>query len=167
MRGGKRRGGGGGFVPWGGWRGQSRGEGVNRRRRQASFLIKTDHSHQPYQNLVACLHKTTNKNRLLAWPYIRSRPHLSRDYDRLHTAKWGGGWERGGGEGNRKGHQCMTMLVMEHGLSHWDVKRKVHCPAPLAKTSLCCPVWNLHPVVTVEDCSFPYKYLIEQDFTGS
>ena len=104
MRGGKRRmEGGGGFVPWGGWRGQSRGEGVNRRRRQASFLIKTDHSHQPYQNLVACLHKTTNKNRLLAWPYIRSRPHLTRDYDRLHTPKWGGGEKGGGGGGEQKG----------------------------------------------------------------
>ena len=64
MRGGRRRRGvggggktesegGGGLIPWGGWRRQSRGEGVNRRRRQASFLIKTDHSHQPYQNLVA------------------------------------------------------------------------------------------------------------------
>ena len=104
MRGGKRRrggtggggggteseGGGGGFVPWGGWRRQSRGEGVNRRRRQANFLIKTDHSYQPYQKLVACLHKTTNKNRLLAWPFIRSRPHLSRNYDRLLTTKQAG-----------------------------------------------------------------------------
>ena len=43
----KGGGGGGRFVPWGGWRRQSRGEGINRRRRQASFLIKTDHSHQP------------------------------------------------------------------------------------------------------------------------
>ena len=30
--------------------------------------------------------------------------------------KWGGG-EKGGG-GGRKGHQCMTMLAMEHGPSH-------------------------------------------------
>ena len=80
-------GGGGVFVPWGGWRRQSRGEGVNRRR-QASFLIKTDHSHQPYQNLVAYLHKTTSKNRLLAWPYITSRPHLPRNYHRLLRTKW-------------------------------------------------------------------------------
>ena len=125
-----RGGGGWGFVPWGGWRRQSRGEGVNWRRRQASFLIKTDHSHQPYQNLVACLHKTTNKNRLLAWPYITSRPHLSRNYDRLHNKmgrlKWGGGEKGGGGGGNGKGHQCMTMLVIEHGLSHKQHTRIKH-----------------------------------------
>ena len=37
----------GGIRSLGGWGRQSRGEGVNRRRRQASFLIKTDHSHLP------------------------------------------------------------------------------------------------------------------------
>ena len=58
MRGGRRRRGEGGGETeseGGGGRdsflgvdeGGSRGEGVNRRRRQASFLIKTDHSHQP------------------------------------------------------------------------------------------------------------------------
>ena len=114
--------GGGGFVPWGGWRRQSRGEGVNRRRRQASFLIKTDRAHQPYQNLVACLHKTTNKNRWLAWPYIRSMPHLSRNYDRLHTTKYGKikmgrGWERGEGEkGGGGGEGGET----ERGISAWS-----------------------------------------------
>ena len=48
-----------------GWR--RGGGGVDRGRRQARFLIKVDHSQQP------C---TTSK------------PHLSRNYDRLHTTKW-------------------------------------------------------------------------------
>ena len=124
MRGGRRRRGVGGGrqtvkggthppSPPGGWRRQSRGEGVNRRKRQASPLIKSHHSHHPYQNLVACLHKTTNNNCLLPWPYIISRPHPSRNHDRLLTTKWedqngegarkGGKGGGGGGGGGRKG----------------------------------------------------------------
>ena len=117
-------GGGGGFVPWGGWRRQGRGEGVNRRRRQASFLIKTDHSHQPYQNLVACLHKTT---RIICWhgpilyqghTYHETMTGYSQQNGKI---KMGRGWERGEGGGNGKGHQWVTMLVMEHGPSHMTI----------------------------------------------
>ena len=49
-----------------GWR-KVGGGGGDKGRRQARFLIKVDHSQQPY---------TT-------W-----KPHLSRNYDRLRTTKW-------------------------------------------------------------------------------
>ena len=46
---------------------EGEGGGVDRGRRQDRFLIKVDHSQQPY---------------------TASKPHLSWNYDRLHTTKW-------------------------------------------------------------------------------
>ena len=43
--------------------------------------------------------------------------------------KWGGSEKRGGGgRGDGKGHQCMTMLVLEHGPSH--MSQVWHNPNP-------------------------------------
>ena len=89
------------------------GGGIDRRRRQARFLTKTDHSLQPQQNLVVCLHRTNNKTHLLAWPYVTSRPHLPR-YSMTGLLKTtitttspgrlnGEGGEKGGTNG--EGHQ--------------------------------------------------------------
>ena len=62
------------------------GEGVDRGGDKLDFWSRLT-THNSLQNLVACLHRTNDKTRLLAWPYVTSRPHLPRNYDRLLQTK--------------------------------------------------------------------------------
>ena len=58
----------------------------------------------------------------MALYYIKATPTMKlwqATHKQMERLKWGGG-EKGveGGGGDGKGHQCMTMLVMEHGPSN-------------------------------------------------
>ena len=83
----------------------------------------SDHVGDGTWTITASLHRTnkqtnkqtdkqSKKTRLLAWPYVTSRPHLPGNYDRLvkkkkkkkaGRLKWGGGDEKGDGGGGGGG----------------------------------------------------------------
>ena len=52
------------------------GMGDDRRRRQTRFLIKTDHSQQLQENLIACLHRTKQQDPFtdMALYYVKATP---------------------------------------------------------------------------------------------